>query len=217
MSKHTPPRQSNPFAQFDMRVHAPAHNMRYEHDACGSGFIADLSGRDTHKILDDALKCLERLAHRGAFDADGKSGDGAGILCAIPHTLFNRELERVGQRAHRPGDIAVGMVFLPRAREANAAARELINAELSRRQLPVLMWRTVQVEPNALGARAQAMCPDIQQIIIERPSTFASELAFDQHLYLVRRCVEKAAAAAGIENFYIASLSCRTVVRSPGS
>ncbi len=182
-------------AHFDPHIHAPAYNTRFEHDACGMGFVADLSGRDTHKILDDALRCLERLAHRGAFDADGKSGDGAGILSAIPHTLLNRELERVGQRAHRPGDVAVGMMFLPRATEANAAVRRIINDELSRRQLPVLMWRTVQLEPNALGKRAQEMCPDIQQVIIERPTSFASELAFDQHLFLIRRCIEKAVQA----------------------
>jgi glutamate synthase (ferredoxin) len=197
---------------FDPAVHAPAYNARFEHDACGMGIVADLSGRDTHKILDDALRCLERLAHRGAFDADGKSGDGAGIMSAIPHTLLNRELERVGQRAHRPGDIAVGMLFLPRGADANAAARAIVNAELSRRQLPVLMWRTVQLEPNALGKRAQEMCPDIQQVIIERPTLFASELSFDQHLYLIRRCIENAVAAAGIPDFYIASMSCRTVV-----
>lgn len=87
----------------------PLYDSRFEHDACGIGFLADLSGRATHKILDDGLKCLERLAHRGAFDADGKSGDGAGILCTIPNTMLNRELERVGQRAYRPGDIAVGV------------------------------------------------------------------------------------------------------------
>jgi glutamate synthase (ferredoxin) len=197
---------------FSPATHAPLYNARFEHDACGIGFVADLSGRDTHKILDDALRCLERLAHRGALDADGKSGDGAGILCSIPHTLLNRELERVGQRAHRPGDIAVGMLFLPRNPVANAKARQIINDELNRRQLLVLMWRTVQVEPNALGGRALESCPDIQQVIIERPMSFASELAFDQHLYLVRRCIEKAALEAGIEGFYIPSLSCRTIV-----
>jgi glutamate synthase (ferredoxin) len=197
---------------FDPAVHAPMYHRRFEHDACGMGIVADLSGRDTHKILDDALKCLERMAHRGAFDADGKSGDGAGILCAIPHTLLNRELERVGQRAHRPGDIAVGMVFLPREPEQNVQARRIITEELSRRQLPVLMWRTVHLEPNALGKRALEMCPDIQQVIIERPTSFASELAFDQHLYLIRRCIENTAKAEGLHGLYIPSLSCRTVV-----
>ncbi|MCX6018541.1 MAG: glutamate synthase-related protein [Chloroflexi bacterium] len=199
-------------AGFSLAENAPMYNARFEHDACGIGFVADLSGRDTHRILDDALKCLERLAHRGAFDADGKSGDGAGILCSIPHTLLNRELERAGQRAHRPGDLAVGMLFLPRAPEENLRVRKIIQDELDRRGLTVLMWRTVPLEPNALGKRAQEMCPDIQQILVARPMHFASELAFDQHLYLVRRCIENAAAADGIDSLYIPSFSCRTIV-----
>jgi glutamate synthase (ferredoxin) len=193
-------------------VFAPMHNWRFEHDACGIGFVADLSGRATHKILDDALKCLERLAHRGAFDADGKSGDGAGVLCSIPHTMLNRELERVGQQAHRPGDVAVGMLFLPRDPATNARARDIITTELAKRELEILMWRTVVHEPNALGLRAQASLPDIQQVIVARPFTFRTEAEFDQHLYLVRRCIENAALEAGIHDLYIPSFSCRTVV-----
>ncbi len=193
-------------------VIAPMHNWRFEHDACGIGFVADLSGRATHKMLDDALKCLERLAHRGAFDADGKSGDGAGVLCSIPNTMLNRELERIGLHAHRPGDIAVGMLFLPRDPQANAKAREIITAELAKRELEILMWRTVVHEPNVLGARALATLPDIQQVIVARPFTFRTEAEFDQHLYLVRRCIEHAAAEAGVTDLYIPSFSCRTIV-----
>ena len=137
-----------------LQLTAPLYDARFEHDACGIGFVADLSGRATHKILDDGLKCLERLAHRGALDADGKSGDGAGVLCSIPTTMINRELERVGQQAHRPGDIAVGMLFLPRDTTQNIRAREIIIAELEKRGLPILMWRTVVHEPNVLGKRA---------------------------------------------------------------
>jgi len=191
----------------------PLYDSRFEHDACGIGFLADLSGRATHKILDDGLKCLERLAHRGAFDADGKSGDGAGILCTIPNTMLNRELERVGQHAYRPGDIAVGMIFLPRKAEADAKAREIIEQELARRGLPVLMWRTVVHEPNALGKRALDMLPDIQQVIIERPAHFRTDLDFDQQLYLVRRTIEnRFAQEMDGMGAYFASLSCRTIV-----
>ncbi len=191
--------------------HAPLYDMRFEHDACGIGFVADLSGRATHRILDDGLKCLERLAHRGALDADGKSGDGAGVLCSLPVALINRELERVGQRAHHEGEIAIGMLFLPRQPAANARVREIIMAELERRGLTVLMWRTVVHEPNVLGQRALQTLPDIQQVIVERPYIFRSELEFDQHLYLVRRCIENAVRAEGISGFYVCSFSCRTV------
>ncbi|MDW8351363.1 MAG: glutamate synthase subunit alpha, partial [Anaerolineae bacterium] len=194
------------------RPFAPLYDARFEHDACGIGFLADLSGRPTHKILDDGLKCLERLAHRGALDADGKSGDGAGVLCSLPNTLINRELERIGQQAHRPGDVAVGMMFLPRNAAANARVREIVTAELERRELPILMWRTVMHEPNVLGKRALEMLPDIQQVIVERPYGFRSELEFDQQLYLIRRRIENAVRAAGIEDFYICSFSCRTLV-----
>ena len=190
----------------------PLYDARFEHDACGIGFIADLSGRGTHKMLDDGLKCLEKLAHRGAFDADGKSGDGAGVLCSIPQTLLNRELERSGQRAYAPGEMAVGMIFLPRDPAANAKARQVIIDELARRDLPILMWRTVVHEPNVLGLRALESCPDIQQVLIARPYHFRTELEFDQHLYLVRKCIENATRRAGIAGFYICSLSCRTIV-----
>jgi len=194
------------------RTLAPLYDARFEHDACGIGFLADLSGRPTHKILDDGLRCLERLAHRGALDADGKSGDGAGILCSLPNTLINRELERVEQQARRPGDVAIGMMFLPRDPAANARVREIVSAELERRELPILMWRTVMHEPNVLGRRALEMLPDIQQVIVERPYAFRTELEFDQQLYLIRRCIENTVRAAGIHDFYVCSFSCRTLV-----
>ncbi len=196
----------------------PLYDPRFEHDACGIGFVADLSGRATHKILDDALKCLERLAHRGAFDADGRSGDGAGILCSIPHTLINRELERIGQRAHRPGDIALGMLFLPREPALNTQARAIIADEMLRNNLQALTWRTVVHEPNVLGKRAFETLPDIQQVLIERPDSIRTELAFDQFLFLVRSRIQNrifsetgAKRHASLPGFYIPSMSCRTV------
>jgi len=196
----------------------PLYDPRFEHDACGIGFVADLSGRATHKILDDGLKCLERLAHRGAFDADGKSGDGAGILCSIPHTLINRELERIGQRAHRPGEIALGMLFLPREPALNTQARAIIADELARNNLLALTWRTVVHEPNVLGKRAFETLPDIQQVLIERPDNIRTELEFDQFLFLVRSRIQNrifretgAKRHASLPGFYIPSMSCRTV------
>jgi len=192
-------------------MNMPLYNSRFEHDACGIGFVADLSGRPTHKILDDGLKCLERLAHRGAIDADGKSGDGAGVLVSIPNTKFNKELERANQRAQRDGELGVAMIFLPKDVAANAKAREIIEAELKRRDLPILMWRTVVHEPNVLGKTALETLPDIQQVLIERPRRFRTELEFDQYLYLVRKCIEKACTEARI-SLYICSFSCRTVV-----
>ncbi len=202
----------------DVQGNYPLYDPRFEHDACGIGFVADLSGRATHKVLDDGLKSLERLAHRGAFDADGRSGDGAGVLCSIPHTLINRELERIGQRAHRPGDIALGMLFLPRDPALNAQARGIIANELERNGLQTLTWRTVVHEPNVLGRHAFETLPDIQQVLIERPDAMRSELEFDQFLFLVRSRIQSrifreagARRHASLPGFYIPSMSCRTV------
>jgi glutamate synthase (ferredoxin) len=191
---------------------APLYDPRFEHDACGIGFVADLSGRATFRILDDSLRCLERLAHRGAIDADGKSGDGAGILCSIPNTLMNRELERMGKRAVAPGELAVGMLFLPREPRANMRIRNMIAEELQLRGLEVLAWRTVVHDPNVLGQKAIDTLPDIQQILMARPSTITDELTFDRQLYLVRRRIENHIKNEGITGFHIPSFSCRTVV-----
>lgn len=207
MEKHSQiPTSSKPASPY------PLYELRFEHDACGIGFVADLSGRATHKILDDGLKCLDRLAHRGAFDPDGKTGDGAGVLVSVPTALFNKELERSGQPPQREGELGVGMIFLPRETDANQRARDLINAELQRRELPVLMWRTVAHEPNALGKRALDSLPDIQQVLVARPRRFRSTKEFDQQLYLARKSIAKAASKAGIEGLYVCSFSSRTVV-----
>lgn len=193
------------------------YDKRFEHDACGIGFLADLSGRATHKVLDDGLRSLERLSHRGALDADGKSGDGAGVLTTIPNTLMNRELERQGQRAQRPGDLAVGMLFLPKHAQANARARVIIDDVLAKKGFEVLAWRTVVHEPNVLGMRASGALPDIQQVLVSRPAHVISDLDFDQQLYLVRRMVEnqviaESSAVPELGQTYISSFSCRTIV-----
>lgn len=196
---------------------APLYDPRFEHDACGIGFVADLSGRPTFRILDDSLRCLERLAHRGAIDADGKSGDGAGVLCTIPHTLMNRELARMGKRAVAPGELAIGMIFLPREPRANMRARAIIAEELQKRNFEVLAWRTVVHDPNVLGQKAIDTLPDIQQVLVARPDFMSDELTFDRQLYLVRRCIEnrvrgEIAQMPSLQGFHIPSFSCRTVV-----
>lgn len=196
---------------------APLYDPRFEHDACGIGFVADLSGRPTFRILDDSLRCLERLAHRGAIDADGKSGDGAGVLCSIPNTLMNRELERMGKRAVAPGELAIGMIFLPRDPRANMRARAIIGEELQKRNFETLAWRTVVHDPNVLGQKAIDTLPDIQQVLVARPDFISDELTFDRQLYLVRRCIEnriraEIAQMPNLQGFHIPSFSCRTVV-----
>src|SRR5512143_2477838 len=126
---------------------------------CGTGFIADLSGRPSNWLLRDALATVNRLAHRGATAADGKSGDGAGVLTQIPHALIARELERHGLAVPDPGDLAVGMLFLPVDTSARELAKKIVTSALAMRGLSALAWREVPVDLDALGDHARRIRP----------------------------------------------------------
>jgi glutamate synthase domain-containing protein 2/glutamate synthase domain-containing protein 1/glutamate synthase domain-containing protein 3 len=185
------------------------YDPQFEHDACGVGFVADIGGRPAHAILQIAVQALGNLSHRGAKDADGKTGDGAGVLTQIPRRLFSREVEKLGYA--RPGheDIAVGMLFLPREDESAASMCRLIVEEvLNRYGVLRFGWRTVPVDESALGAKGAATAPRIEQVLIGRSRHPLDE--FERTLYLVRKEIEKEAAA--IDGFYIPSLSSRTII-----
>jgi glutamate synthase (ferredoxin) len=182
------------------------YNPHDEHDACGVGFVADVSGRATHDIIQTALEALCNLTHRGAVDADGRTGDGAGLLTQLPLKFFRREAERLGKRPE--DDLAVGMFFLPRDESAAARCRQ-ITARLSESHgLTPLCWRQVPVDESVLGAKALATAPRIEQLLVARGRVSKSQ--FETTLYRVRREVEQ--QTSDIENFYIPSFSSRTIV-----
>ncbi|HEY3135403.1 MAG TPA: glutamate synthase large subunit [Blastocatellia bacterium] len=185
------------------------YDPRFEHDSCGVGFVADISGRVSHGVLETALDALSNLAHRGAVDADGKTGDGAGVLTQIPRKLLLREVERLGQDFLDPYDLAVGMLFLPgEDQSAATACRKIVERVLERHGLVVIGWRRAPVNQEALGAKAAATAPLIEQVIIGRGRSGADD--YERTLYLVRKEIEQ--AATKIEDFYIPSLSSRTIV-----
>lgn len=188
---------------------------RAERDACGTGFIADLSARPTHALVRNAITTLTRLAHRGAIAADHKTGDGAGILTQIPHALFTRELKQRGFVAPPPGDLGVGVFFLPSNAERIAAhvqAKQIVESVLAEHQLSLLTWRRVPVDPDALGEHARSICPQIEHALIARPAQIAAGDAFERALYLARKEIERRARIAEIEPLYVSSLSARTLV-----
>ncbi|MER3455705.1 MAG: glutamate synthase large subunit [candidate division GAL15 bacterium] len=178
-----------------------------ERDACGVGFVARLDGVPSHAVLQAALRALRNLAHRGAQAADGRTGDGAGILTEIPHGLFARVLREMGYRGDE-GPLVVGMFFFPTAEDRYRACREACDAEFARAGLRLLGWRTPPVQPKALGEYALRTLPRIQQALLTPLVEWEPE-ALERHLYLVRRRIEKRTASLGL---YIPSLSCRTVV-----
>jgi len=183
---------------------------RFEHDACGTGFIATTAGR-CHAVVELAVEAVARLSHRGAVSADGKTGDGAGILTQIPHRLLLPDLYRLGVRMPRPADLGVAMAFLPLDLRAQARARSIIEDVAAREGLVFFGWRPVPVALAALGAHAARTRPDIQQALLGRPERLDSE-GFERALYLMRRRVERRLLDEGAGGTYLASCSHRTVV-----
>ncbi|MCS7207807.1 MAG: glutamate synthase large subunit [Dehalococcoidia bacterium] len=190
-------------------VCAPLYRPEHERDGCGVGFVAHVEGRKSHAIVQMALQAVVNLTHRGAVSADGKSGDGAGILTQIPLPLFNRLLRPLGVQAEQDGDLGVGMLFLPP--QNSQAARNLVEACLKGVGLQVALWRPVPTDPSALGEKALATKPDIWQALVLRPRGM-DFTAFARALYLARKEAERLAQQQGLKGFYIPSFSNRTVV-----
>ncbi|MEZ4768542.1 MAG: glutamate synthase large subunit [Caldilineales bacterium] len=191
----------------------PLYDPAFERDACGVGFVAQRDGRRSNRVLALALEALCNHAHRGAVAADGRSGDGAGVLTQIPHALMARELGELGVRAPEPGDLAVGMLFLPlRNLVHRDRSAELFQQAAREFGLEFLGWREVPVNLEALGAWAMGLRPYIAQAFIGRPPALAAGGSFERALYLTRKRATQLAWAEGISNFYIASLSSKTIV-----
>jgi glutamate synthase domain-containing protein 2/glutamate synthase domain-containing protein 1/glutamate synthase domain-containing protein 3 len=184
------------------------YDSQFEHDACGVGFIANIFGTKTHALIETALQALTNLAHRGAIDADGKTGDGAGLLTQIPHKLFLREIEKLGGVCDDPSALAVGVFFLPRDKKLQSRCRKIVEQVLNDYSLQLYGWRKVPTDKNALGTKAAGTAPVIEQALIGRGNGAASE--YERILYLVRK--EIARQTATIEGFYIPSLSSQTIV-----
>ena len=188
------------------------YNPEFEHDACGMGFIADISGHRSHKILEQALRAVINLTHRGAVDADAKTGDGAGVLSQIPRKLFAKEIQRLGFHLDHPNDLGVGMIFLPRKEpEAHKRAKTIVEETIQKNGLIFLGWRKVPVNPDELGAKARETQPEIQQLLIGRPAGLDSE-GFERSLYLTRKEIEDEATRRALAELYIPSFSHQSVV-----
>ncbi|HYL57161.1 MAG TPA: glutamate synthase central domain-containing protein, partial [Gemmatimonadales bacterium] len=186
-----------------------------EHDACGVGFVARVSGERSADVTQHALQALARVAHRGAAATD-RSGDGAGLLTQIPAPLFYREAASRGMALERGQPFAVGAFFLPAADDDLCRATGIIEDALRGEAIPVLGWRDVPVDPGVLGAGARATLPAIRQVILGAPADGGrnNEPAWERALYLARRTIERRVAEArpALEPVFVCSLSCRTLV-----
>jgi len=191
------------------------YDPSFEHDACGTGFVANISGKPSHDIVEKGIQAVVNLTHRGAIDADAKTGDGAGILVQIPRKFFKKELESLGYQKIETDSLAVGMIFFPRQDyEARERARAVIEDVVSRNKMKILGWRIVPVESSALGEKAENTRPEIEQILMapKTKKSFASEEHYERALYLARNEIESKVTEESIADFYIPSFSCRTLV-----
>ncbi len=189
----TPTRQPRRF-----RSTAPLYESRFEHDACGVGFVADAGGRSHARVLPLALAGLAALGHRGAFGADGESSDGAGVSLPLGRSLL--DLIAGDAADARPGVVSL---FMPRARSAERRARVLVERVFSEAGLPVIAWRAVPFDEGALGVTAAASRPAFSQAVIARPARSGedarpvTDVAFERRIVVTRRQLEAAARDAG--------------------
>lgn len=192
-------------------IDANAYNPADEKDACGVGLVAALDGKPRRDIVAMALRALKNVWHRGAVDADGKTGDGAGVRVDVPQDFFREQVARTG---HAPSDdpICVGMMFLPRTDfGAQEAARTIVESEILRFGFYIYGWRQVPVDISVIGEKANATRPEIEQILFHDPKGRDAE-ELERALFICRRRIEKKALASNILDFYVCSFSAKSLI-----
>ena len=191
------------------------YDPSFERDACGVGFIADLKGRKTHKIIADGLEMLVNLTHRGAVGADPLAGDGAGVLVQIPHELLKAEMETAGIELPGPGHYAVGQLFMPQDAILRRYCEDAVERAIVAEGQVCLGWRDVPVNREGLSETTLSTEPFHRQVFIGRGKDIKDETTFERRLYVLRKVISNAIytdyEGADI-GFYPVSVSCRTVV-----
>ena len=183
------------------------YDPAFEHDNCGIGAVIDIKGRASHKLVSDALCIVENLEHRAGKDAEGKTGDGVGILTQIPHEFFAKKCKELGFALPGKRQYGVGFFFFPQEEFKKRRAKAMFETIVRKAGLTILGWRDVETNPGVLGSKALECMPSICQVFIKRPESAKTDLDFDRMLYVVRREFEQ-----GADSTYIPSLSCRTIV-----
>lgn len=191
------------------------YSSQFEKDACGMGFVVNIKGRKSHDIIDDGLRILERLEHRGGAGADKDTGDGAGILVQIPHEFFKRECEVLGINLPPAGEYGVGMIFAHKYETLRNEQKRIFEEVVREEGQVVLGWREVPVDGTKVGKEAAAIRPWMIQILIGKGPDVTNNREFERKLYIIRKVVEKRIIPLSKElssDFYIASLSSKTIV-----
>jgi glutamate synthase (NADPH) large chain len=202
-------------AERDARSPQGLYDRALDKDSCGVGFIADIRGRASHKIVTDALTILVNLEHRGAVGADPRAGDGAGILVQIPHRFFARKTAELGVELPAPGGYAVGVLFMPQDHALRAQIKGVIAEEIAKEGMHLIGWRNVPSDNSCLGDSVKPTAPFHEQVFIGKGSRALDADAFERRLYILRKAVSQRLYGLGTwqhSEYYPVSLSCRTVI-----
>ncbi|HIX58983.1 MAG TPA: glutamate synthase large subunit [Candidatus Blautia gallistercoris] len=183
------------------------YRQEFEHDNCGIGAVVNIKGKKTHTTVENALKIVENLEHRAGKDAEGKTGDGVGILMQISHRFFSKTCRKLGFELGNEREYGVGMLFFPQDELKRNQAKKMLEIILEKEGLPLLGWREVPTYPEVLGQKARECMPHIMQVFIQKPEEVEKGLEFDRKLYIARREFEQSN-----ENTYVVSMSSRTIV-----
>jgi glutamate synthase domain-containing protein 2/glutamate synthase domain-containing protein 1/glutamate synthase domain-containing protein 3 len=187
------------------------YDPRFEHDACGVGFVCNIDGRPSHEIIQRGLQVLVNLTHRGATGADPETGDGAGILMQIPHAFLERECAGLGIRLPEPGEYGVGVAFLPQDAAQRARCEQALERVTREEGQHFLGWRDVPVHPEHIGETSRKVLPRIRQFFALRGSGLDGA-AFERKLFVIRKRVESMLRNEGVRGFHVPSFSGRTLV-----
>ncbi|MBO5489350.1 MAG: glutamate synthase subunit alpha, partial [Eubacterium sp.] len=183
------------------------YNSRFEHDNCGIGAVANIKGKKSHQIVADALSIVENLEHRAGKDAEGKTGDGVGILTQISHKFFKKVCSKLKIKIGGEREYGVGMFFFPQDELKKSQAMKMFEIIVQKEGMEFLGWRKVPTDAEVLGEKALSCKPDIYQGFVKKPDDVEKGIAFDRKLYVVRRVFEQSTS-----NTYMPSLSSRTIV-----
>ncbi|HEU4806560.1 MAG TPA: glutamate synthase subunit alpha, partial [Nitrobacter sp.] len=168
------------------------YDLSQEKDSCGVGFIANIKGKKSHQIVSDAISILCNLEHRGAVGADPRAGDGAGILVQIPHDFFARKAKELGFTLPKPGEYAVGALFMPRETAWREVIRSIIADQIKAEGLTLLGWREVPTDNSSLGETVKPTEPANMQVFIGRNGAVGTEDEFERRLYILRKSISHA-------------------------
>src|SRR6516165_636421 len=205
----------NPRSGMRAADHQGLYDPALAKASCGVGFIADIKGKASHGLIEDALAILCNLEHRGAVGADPRAGDGAGILVQIPHLFFAAKAERLGFRLPKPGEYAVGVLFMPRDPDWRQIIRDIWGQMIRREGMTLLGWREVPTDNSTLGESVKPTEPVHLQVFIGRGRKIKSEDEFERRLYVLRKSISHAIYTRKerrLSHYYPVSISCRTAV-----